>query len=71
MNKDNFEGTVRSAVGQGEKILGQATGDRGDDGARLLRRCGGESAVGRWQREGRGQRRRRRDFLTRFFRVAR
>ena len=28
MNKDNFEGTVRSAVGQGEKILGQATGDR-------------------------------------------
>jgi uncharacterized protein YjbJ (UPF0337 family) len=29
MNKDNFEGTVRSAVGQGEKILGQATGDRG------------------------------------------
>src|SRR5271168_261755 len=29
MNKDNFEGTLRSAVGQGEKILGQATGDRG------------------------------------------
>ena len=29
MNKDNFEGTVRSAVGQGEKMLGQATGDRG------------------------------------------
>src|ERR1700727_2255741 len=29
MNKDNFEGTVRSAVGQGEKIVGQATGDRG------------------------------------------
>ena len=28
MNKDNFEGTVRSAVGQGEKILGQATNDR-------------------------------------------
>ena len=28
MNKDNFEGTVRSAVGQGEKILGQVTGDR-------------------------------------------
>src|ERR1700721_4663251 len=29
MKKDNFEGTVLSAVGQGEKILGQATGDRG------------------------------------------
>jgi uncharacterized protein YjbJ (UPF0337 family) len=28
MNKDNFEGTIRSAVGQGEKILGQATNDR-------------------------------------------
>ena len=28
MDKDNFEGTVRSAVGQGEKILGQATNDR-------------------------------------------
>jgi ElaB/YqjD/DUF883 family membrane-anchored ribosome-binding protein len=28
MNKDNLEGTVRSAVGQGEKIVGQATNDR-------------------------------------------
>jgi uncharacterized protein YjbJ (UPF0337 family) len=28
MNKDNFEGTVRSAVGQGEKILGQAMNDK-------------------------------------------
>src|SRR3984957_1407172 len=28
MNKDNFEGTIRSAVGQGKKILGQATNDR-------------------------------------------
>src|SRR5271156_6561672 len=28
MNKDNFEGTIRSAVGQGEKVLGQATNDR-------------------------------------------
>jgi uncharacterized protein YjbJ (UPF0337 family) len=28
MNKDNFEGTMRSAVGQGEKILGQATNDK-------------------------------------------
>jgi uncharacterized protein YjbJ (UPF0337 family) len=28
VNKDNFEGTVRSAVGQGEKTLGQATNDR-------------------------------------------
>lgn len=28
MNKDNFEGTIRSAVGQGEKILGQAANDR-------------------------------------------
>jgi uncharacterized protein YjbJ (UPF0337 family) len=28
MNKDNVEGTVRSAVGQGEKIWGQATNDR-------------------------------------------
>jgi ElaB/YqjD/DUF883 family membrane-anchored ribosome-binding protein/uncharacterized protein YjbJ (UPF0337 family) len=28
MNKDTLEGTVRSAVGQGEKILGQATNDR-------------------------------------------
>ena len=27
MNKDNLEGNVRSAVGQGEKILGQATND--------------------------------------------
>jgi ElaB/YqjD/DUF883 family membrane-anchored ribosome-binding protein len=29
MNKDNLEGNVRSAVGQGEKILGQATNDKG------------------------------------------
>jgi ElaB/YqjD/DUF883 family membrane-anchored ribosome-binding protein len=29
MNKDNLEGNVRSAVGQGEKIFGQATGDKG------------------------------------------
>jgi ElaB/YqjD/DUF883 family membrane-anchored ribosome-binding protein len=28
MNKDNFEGTVRSVVGQGEKIVGQVTNDR-------------------------------------------
>jgi uncharacterized protein YjbJ (UPF0337 family) len=28
MNKDTVEGTVRSAVGQGEKMLGQATNDR-------------------------------------------
>jgi ElaB/YqjD/DUF883 family membrane-anchored ribosome-binding protein len=28
VNKDNFEGTVRSVVGQGEKMLGQATNDR-------------------------------------------
>ncbi len=28
MNKDTLEGTVRSAVGQGEKMLGQATNDR-------------------------------------------
>jgi ElaB/YqjD/DUF883 family membrane-anchored ribosome-binding protein len=28
MNKENLEGSVRSAVGQGEKILGQATNDR-------------------------------------------
>ena len=28
MNKDTLEGTVRSAVGQGEKILGQAMNDR-------------------------------------------
>jgi uncharacterized protein YjbJ (UPF0337 family) len=28
MNKDTLEGTVRSAVGQGEKIVGQATNDR-------------------------------------------
>jgi uncharacterized protein YjbJ (UPF0337 family) len=28
VNKDNFEGTVRSVVGQGEKLVGQATGDR-------------------------------------------
>jgi uncharacterized protein YjbJ (UPF0337 family) len=28
MNKDNFEGGFRSAVGQGEKVLGQAMGDK-------------------------------------------
>ena len=27
MNKDTIEGTTRSAIGQGEKIFGQATGD--------------------------------------------
>jgi uncharacterized protein YjbJ (UPF0337 family) len=27
MNRDNLEGSFRSAVGQGEKIVGQATGD--------------------------------------------
>ncbi len=28
MNKDNFEGSLRSGIGQGEKILGQAANDR-------------------------------------------
>jgi ElaB/YqjD/DUF883 family membrane-anchored ribosome-binding protein len=28
MNKDNFEGGVRSAIGQGEKYVGSATGDK-------------------------------------------
>ncbi len=28
MNKDSLEGNVRSAVGQGEKALGQAVGDK-------------------------------------------
>jgi hypothetical protein len=29
MNTDNLEGKVRSTVGQGERIFGQATGDKG------------------------------------------
>src|SRR5277367_828032 len=29
MNKDNMEGTLRSVVGQGEKLVGQALNDRG------------------------------------------
>ena len=28
MNKDNFEGGVRSGVGQGERFVGAATGDK-------------------------------------------
>ena len=28
MTKDNLEGSVRSAIGQGEKIIGQAMGDK-------------------------------------------
>ena len=28
MNRDNLEGSFRSAIGQGEKIVGQAMGDR-------------------------------------------
>jgi len=28
MNRDNLEGSFRSAIGQGEKMAGQATGDR-------------------------------------------
>ena len=28
MNRDNLEGSFRSAIGQGEKMVGQATGDR-------------------------------------------
>ena len=28
MTKDNLEGSVRSAIGQGEKIIGQAVGDK-------------------------------------------
>jgi uncharacterized protein YjbJ (UPF0337 family) len=28
MNKDNFEGGVRSVVGQGERFVGAATGDK-------------------------------------------
>ncbi len=31
MNKDNFEGGVRSAVGQGEKFVGAATDDRSSE----------------------------------------
>ncbi len=29
MNRDNVEGTIRSAAGQGEKLLGQAMNDKG------------------------------------------
>ncbi len=29
MNKDSFEGGIRSTIGQGEKMFGQATGDKG------------------------------------------
>jgi uncharacterized protein YjbJ (UPF0337 family) len=29
MNKDSFEGGVRSTIGQSEKMFGQATGDKG------------------------------------------
>ena len=31
MNKDNFEGGVRSAVGQGEKFVGAATDDKASE----------------------------------------
>lgn len=29
MNKDGIEGGIRSTIGQGEKMLGQTTGDKG------------------------------------------
>jgi ElaB/YqjD/DUF883 family membrane-anchored ribosome-binding protein len=32
MNRDNLEGSFRSAIGQGEKIVGQAMGDRVTEG---------------------------------------
>ena len=31
MNKDNFEGGVRSAVGQGERFVGSATDDKASE----------------------------------------
>ena len=31
MNKDNFEGGVRSAVGQGERFVGTATDDKASE----------------------------------------
>ena len=31
MNKDKFEGGVRSTVGQGEKFVGTATGDKASE----------------------------------------
>src|SRR6476469_1877103 len=31
MNKDNFEGGVRSTIGQGEKRVGTATGDKASE----------------------------------------
>src|SRR5271156_2192532 len=31
MNKDNFEGGVRSAVGQGERLVGSATDDKASE----------------------------------------
>jgi uncharacterized protein YjbJ (UPF0337 family) len=31
MNKDTFEGGARSAVGQGEKFVGTATGDKASE----------------------------------------
>ena len=52
MNKDTVEGTVRSAVGQGEKMLGQATNDRSttaqgyyDDAAGKARSAGAKDAI--------------------------
>ena len=47
MNKDNFEGGVRSAVGQGERFVGAATDDKTSDATGAYNEVAG-SAQSAW-----------------------
>jgi hypothetical protein len=54
MNKDNFEGGVRSAVGQGERFVGSATDDKASEASAVASAtCTVDSMSGRtWEPPG-------------------
>ena len=71
MNKDTLEGNVRSAVGQGEKMLGPGDERSGDGGTRRITttppgKRGRPSEAQKTRSAGR-----RCNFLARFLRLAR
>ena len=55
MNRDNLEGSFRSAIGQGEKIVGQAMGDRVTEGQGSYDDAVGKARSALGSREGCGQ----------------
>ena len=56
MNKDNFEGGVRSAVGQGERFVGSAIDDKASEVRGAYNEVAGSAQSAWGQCQGRGER---------------